>query len=178
MNNLCYSPPIFTVLGDDQIQIQMQTSHQTLAKAHYISCTVLQNHRTSIYSHKIGLIDLNEEIHFPNNDLPSLNLSDLIHPNIDKVTRKISIEDLIVEKIYPIYSDKSISLQCLQPKFILIDGKQKYCDQTTLSFQTFPEIIEIDGQKLSPHILPKRFSAKLNFANDDFRGISFFTKLK
>ena len=83
---------------------------------------------------------------------------------------------MIIEKNYPIYSDKLISLQCLKPKFILIDGKQKYCDLTTLSFQTIPEIIEIDGQKLSPHILPKRFSAKLNFANTDFRGISFFHK--
>ena len=176
LNNLCYSLPIFTVLGDNQIQIQIQISHQTLAKAHYVSCTVLHNHRTSIYSHKIGLIDINEEIHFPDNDLPSLNLTDLIHPDIDKVTRKISINDLIIEKIYPIYSEKLISLQCLKPKFILIDGKQKFCDLTTLSFQPFPEIIEIDGQKLSPHILPKRFSAKLNFANTDFRGISFFHK--
>ena len=57
-----------------------------------------------------------------------------------------------------------------------MDEKKKYCDFATLSFQTFPEIIEIDGQKLSPHILPKCFSAKLNFANDDFRGISFFHK--
>ena len=142
---MCYSLPIFTVLGDGEIQIQIQTSHQTLAKALYISCTVLQNQRTSIYSHKIGLIDHKEEIHFPNNDLPSLNLTDLIHPNIDKVTRKITIEDLIVEKIYPIYYDKSISLQCLKPKFILIDEKKKYCDFATLSFQNFPKIIEIDG---------------------------------
>ena len=40
LNNLCYSLPIFTVLGDDQIQIKIQTSHQTLAKAHYVSCTI------------------------------------------------------------------------------------------------------------------------------------------
>ena len=107
---MCYSLPIFRVLGDGEIQIQIQTSHQTLAKALYLSCTVLQNQRTSIYSHKIGLIDHKEEIHFPNNDLPTLNLTDWIPPNIDKVTRKITIEDLIVEKIYPIYYDKSISL--------------------------------------------------------------------
>ena len=59
-----------------------------------------------------------------------------------------------------------------------MDGKQKNCDLTTLSFQPIPETIEIDGQKLSPHILPKRFSAKLKFANTDFRGITFFHKTK
>ena len=70
LSNLCYSLPIFTVLGVGVIQIQVQTSHQTLAKALYISCTVLQNQRTSIYSHKIGLIDRKDELHFPDNDLP------------------------------------------------------------------------------------------------------------
>ena len=143
-----------------------------------MSCTILHNHRTSIYSHKIGLIDKNEEIHFPDNTLPSLNLTDLLHPDIDQTTRKISISDLILEKIYPIYSEKLISLQCLQPKFINVDGKKKFCDLSTLSFQPIPETIEIDGQKLSPHILPKRFSQKIKFANTDFRGITFFHKTK
>ena len=41
LSNLCYSLPIFTVIGLGVIQIQVQTSHQTLAKALYISCTVL-----------------------------------------------------------------------------------------------------------------------------------------
>ena len=59
-----------------------------------------------------------------------------------------------------------------------MDGKQKFCDLTTLSFQPIPETIEIDGQKLSPHILPKSFSAKLKFANTDFRGITFIHKTK
>ena len=156
LNNVCYSLPIFTVLDAHQIQIQVQLSHQTLTKAHYVSCTILQNGRTSIFSHQIGIIDKNEELHFPENSLPSINLTDLLHPKIDQTTRKIGISDLILDQLYPIYAEKLISLQCLQPKFIFVDNKKKFCDATTLSFQKIPEIIQIDGQSLTPHIIPKR----------------------
>ena len=70
LNNVCYSLPIFTVLDAHQIQIQVQLSHQTLAKAHYVSCTIPQNEWTSIFSHQISIIDKNEELHFPENSLP------------------------------------------------------------------------------------------------------------
>ena len=178
LNNVCYSLPIFTVLDAHQIQIQVQLSHQTLTKAHYVSCTILQNGRTSIFSHQIGIIDKNEELHFPENSLPSINLTDLLHPKIDQNTRKIGISDLILDQLYPIYAEKLISLQCLTPKFIFVDNKKKFCDTTTLSFQKIPEIIQIDGQTLTPHIIPKRFSEKLKFANTDFRGVTFFHRTK
>ena len=178
LNNICYSLPIFTVLDAHQIQIQVQLSHQTLTNAYYVSCTILQNGRTSIFSHQVGIIDKKEELHFPENSLPSINLTDLLHPKIDQNTRKIGISDLILDQLYPIYADKLISLQCLTPKFIFVDHKKKFCNPSTLSFQKIPEIITIDGKTLTPHILPKRFSEKLKFANTDFRGVTFFHRTK
>ena len=115
------------VLDAHQIQIQVQLSHQTLTKAYYVSCTILQNGRTSIFSHQVGIIDKKDELHFPENSLPSINLTDLLHPKIDQNTRKIGISDLILDQLYPIYADKLISLQCLTPKFIFVDYKKKFC---------------------------------------------------
>ena len=83
LNNICYSLPIFTVLDAHQIQIQVQLSHQTLTNAYYVSCTVLPNGRTSIFSHQVGIIDKKGELHFPENSLPSINLTDILHPKIE-----------------------------------------------------------------------------------------------
>ena len=69
MSNLCYSLQIFTIIDDETIQINVQTSQQSLTKAIYISCTVLPNQRTSIYSHQIAIIDNKKRLHFPDHDL-------------------------------------------------------------------------------------------------------------
>ena len=88
--------------------------------------------RTSIYSHQIAIIDDKKLLHFPDHDLPSLNLTDLLHPNIDRLTRPIQTKDLLVDSLYPIYNHQKISLQCLEPQFIELDGVKNFCDQGTL----------------------------------------------
>ena len=65
----------------------------------------------------------------------------------------------------------------------MFDTKIYFCGSqkeifSGLSFQKIPEIITIDGKTLTPHILPKRFSEKLKFANTDFRGLTFFHRTK
>jgi len=50
-SDTCLTAPIFTVISDSKIQITVQKALQSLAKAVFISCTVLQNDRTSIFSH-------------------------------------------------------------------------------------------------------------------------------
>ena len=57
LSNLCYSLPIFTIIDETTIQINVQTSQQSLAKAIYVSCTVMPNQRSSVYSHQIAIID-------------------------------------------------------------------------------------------------------------------------
>ena len=82
LGNTCYTLPIFNVMDQNTIQITVQTSTQSLARAIYISCTILANRRTSIFSHQIALIKDNI-LYFQEDKLPSLNLSQLIHPDID-----------------------------------------------------------------------------------------------
>ena len=78
-------------------------------KAVFISCTILENQRTSVYSHKVALIK-DGELHFQKDELASLNITQLIHPDIDEKTRKIKDSDLFAENLYPIYSGTKISL--------------------------------------------------------------------
>ena len=88
-------------------------------------------------------------MHFTDHDLPSLNLTDLLHPNIDRLTRPIQTKDLLVDSLYPIYNHQKISLQCLEPQFIELDGVKSFCDQGTLHFITFPQKIVIGSKTLS-----------------------------
>ena len=53
-SNTCYTLPIFNVLNEITIQITVQKAVQSLAKAMFISCTILNNMRTSVYSHQIS----------------------------------------------------------------------------------------------------------------------------
>ena len=126
---------------------------------------MLQNPRTSVYSYQIAIIDDKKELHFPNHDLASLNMSDLIHPNIDRITRPIKSEDLLVDKIFPIYNQQTISLQCLEPQYIVIDGNKWYCDFNTLSFISFPKKIVIGATTLSPYHVPIQFGSRFDFKN-------------
>ena len=63
----------------------MQKALQSLAKAVFISCTVLPNDRTFVYSHQIALVD-GPVLHFQEDQLPSIKIADLVHPSIDKMT--------------------------------------------------------------------------------------------
>ena len=75
-SNTCYTLPISNVIYDYTIQITVQS----LAKEMYISCTILNNQRTSIFSYEVALVEGNT-LHFQEDKLPSVNLSELIHPN-------------------------------------------------------------------------------------------------
>ena len=96
LSNTCYTLPIFNVMDHNTIQITVQKSVQSLARAMYTSCTILNNRRTSIFSHQVALIKDNT-LNFQEDKLPSVNLSELIHPNIDKVSRPILKSDLLAD---------------------------------------------------------------------------------
>jgi hypothetical protein len=78
---------------------------------------MLFNQRTSIFSHQVALIN-GATLHFQEDKLPSLNVSDLIHPQIDKISRPITKVDLLADIFPPIYSKDKISLQCLTPQLV------------------------------------------------------------
>ncbi len=130
-SDTCLTAPIFTVISDSKIQITVQKALQSLAKAVFISCTVLQNDRTSVYSHQIALVD-GPNLHFQEDQLPSIRATDLVHPSIDKMTRPISETDLLDGIFYPVYADNKVSLQCLEAKFVTINNKERHCDSTSL----------------------------------------------
>ena len=48
--SLCYSLPIFNSLDGNIVTVNVQTTKQSVEKGYYISCTILPNHRTSIYA--------------------------------------------------------------------------------------------------------------------------------
>ena len=50
-SDTCYTLPIFNILDKDTIQILVQKAVQSLARAVYIYCTIMNNERTSIFSH-------------------------------------------------------------------------------------------------------------------------------
>ena len=102
-SDTCYTLPIFNVIDDSTIQM-------------YISYT--------IFSHQVALVNGNT-LHFQEDKLPSLNVSDLIHPQIDKISRPITKVDLLADVFFPIYSKDKISLQCLNPQFVIIDNEKK-----------------------------------------------------
>ena len=70
----------FNLMDHNTIQITVQKTVLSLARAMYISCTILNNRRTSIFRHQVALIKDNT-LHFQEDKLHSLNLSELIHPN-------------------------------------------------------------------------------------------------
>jgi hypothetical protein len=110
---------------------------QTLSKAEYVSCTILANQQTSIYSHQLAILRDNK-LHFQMDSLPSVTLTQLKEPEIDARTRLISAKDELAQIFYPIYMNERVSLQCLAPKHIEIDGEARYCDQNSLQFGPFP----------------------------------------
>ena len=57
---------------------------------------------------------------------------------------------------------------------IVVDGEQRYCDQTTLNFVPFPKSILIGEQSVLKVAIPHHFSSKLDFLNSDMRSISIF----
>jgi hypothetical protein len=153
----------------------VQKAVQLLAKAMYVSCTILNNQRTSIFSHQVALVNGNT-LHFQEDKLPSLNVSDLIHPQIDKISRPITKVDLLADVFFPIYSKDKISLQCLIPQFVIIDDEEMYFDSMSLHFIQFPKQISANNISILAAHVPHHFSSKLDFMNTDFRSVSLFRK--
>ena len=174
---MCYTTPIFTVIENNSIQITVQKARQSLAKAVFVSCTVLANSRTSVFSHQIALVD-DATLHFQEDQLPSIQLSDHVHLSIDKSTRLISKADLLDGIFYPVYADDKVSLQCLDSQFVTINGKERYNDSQALHFIDFPESIEVKGKSIMAAHVPHHFSSKLDFMNSDFRSVSAFRETK
>ena len=146
---------------------------QTLSKAEYVSCTILPNQRTSIYSHQLAILR-DGKLHFQKEELPSVTLIQLKEPNIDARSRPVSTEDKLAEIFYPIYQNEKVSLQCMIPQRIEIDGENRYCDQTSLQFGPFPKEIKVNGEIVLALHIPHHFSMKLAWMVEDFTSITKF----
>ena len=174
--SICYSNPIFSVISSGIISASFTTSKQSLAKALYVSCTILSTHRTSIYSHNVAILDPEGILHFQQENLPSLKIQDLINPKmVESVTRALVPSDFISQQLYPIYSNEKISLHCLEPKIIQIDQKDVYCALSNLNFRPMPTNIIVNDKIILAATIPQHLAGKLDFINDDLRAISVFT---
>jgi hypothetical protein len=169
----CYTLPIFSILNATSIQVSVQTAQQSLAPAVYISCTLQPNLRTSVFSHQIALLD-GDKLNFQADQLPSITFAQLINPSIDQTTRSLLDTDMIFGELYLIYSGLKVSLQCIHPQMITIDGTKRYCDRTSLNFVDFPEQITVGKKDVLKVSIPHHFSSKLDFLNTDLRSVSIF----
>ena len=173
----CFSNPIFTIVKEGTITASVTTLKQSLAKAVYISCTILPTHRTSIYSHTIAILNPQGELHFQQDKLPSLKLQDLVNPKkVEIQTRNLIPSDFVSEEFYPIYSYDKISLHCMVPKIIQIDGQDVYCALNNLNFRIMPTSITVNDKIILTETIPAHLATKLDFMNDDLRAISVFTQ--
>jgi hypothetical protein len=155
-NRICYSLPAFSH-HNDKIQLSVQQSKLVLSPALYISCTLLANRRTSIFSHQIA-VNRHGILHFQNSVLPSVHTKDLLNPNIvDIQSREIGKNDLIAGILFPIYSDSKVSFQCDIGQTIKIDEFLTHCDQRSLHFVDFPRKISVNGQDILPGFKPHYF---------------------
>ena len=174
--SLCYSLPIFSSLDKTLVSVTVQSTQQSLAKGFYISCTILPNQRTSVYSHKMAILE-NDKLHFKQEGLSSITFSELKHPNIDQLTRPINAEDKLVNRFYPIYNANKVSLQCLSPVSIIVDNQTIWCDDKTLQFIDFPHEIIIAGETILSVHVPQHFSMKMAEMTHDFEVLSKFQPL-
>ena len=173
-SSTCYSLPIFNSINHTSIQISVTTAKQSLARAAYISCTILPGDRTSIFSHQIALLNSKDQLDFQADQLPSIDIAQLVHPDIDQITRPLRPSDFIAELFFPLYSHEKISLQCLKPTMVEINLKPQYCDKTTLNFIDFPSKISVNNREILTEHIPHHFSSKLDFMSTDLRSVSLF----
>ena len=114
-------------------------------------------------------------MHFQEDNLPSVTFTQLKEPQIDARTRLISDEDKLAQIFYPIYMNERVSLQCLTPQHIVVDGEARYCDPHSLQFGPFPWEIKVDGKTvLAIHIPHIPQHLKLAYMAEDFTSISLF----
>ena len=174
--SLCYSLPIFSSMDKSLVAVSVQSTQQSLARGYFVSCTILPNHRTSIYSHTMAIYE-NDQLHFKKQGLASVSFSDLKRPDIDSLSRPIQEEDKLVNLFYPIYNGKKVSLQCLEPTAIIVDGENMYCNDVSLQFIPFPQTITVNGKTILSVHLPQHFSMKISKMTHDFEIMSKFQPL-
>ena len=174
--SLCYSLPIFSSINGNIVAVNVQSTKQSLAKGYYISCTILPNQRTSIYSHQMAILD-NNMLHFKEEGLASLSFADLKNPKVDFLTRNIVSEDKLVDQFYPIYSGQKVSLQCLDSVHITVDQQKMWCDQKSIQFIDFPRKITINGKTILTVHIPQHFSMKMAQMTHDFEVLTQFSNI-
>ena len=138
------------------VAVNVQSTQQSLAKGYYISCTILPNHCTSVYSHTMAIFE-DDLLHFKKEGLASVSFSDLKRPNIDLLSRPIHAEDKLVNLFYPIYNGMKVSLQCLDPIAIIVDNEKMWCNDKSLQFIPFPQEITVDGKTILSVHVPQHF---------------------
>ena len=69
---------------------------------------------------------------------------------------------------YPIYNGKKVSLQCLEPTAVIVDGENMYCDDVSLQFIPFPQEITVNGKTILSVHLPQHFSIITSKMTDNF----------
>ena len=162
-NLQCYVNPIYKI-SNQTLSVTVQMQQQHLQQAFYVSCSLLSSTRTSKFSHKIAVLN-NTNLIFQDKTLPTIDLEFLQNPQIDIATRAVLQADLISSLIYPIYKDSSVSLQCLKPGIIEVDGNKMHCDSSTLHFIPLPETISIEGvpilTTILSHYLAQRITTKM-----------------
>jgi hypothetical protein len=80
----------------------------------------------------------------------------------------------LAQIFYPIYMNEKVSLQCMTPQRVEIDGEDRYCDQTSLQFGPFPQEIKVDDKVVLALHIPHHFSMKLAWMAEDFSSITLF----
>jgi hypothetical protein len=119
----------------------------------------------------------NDRLHFKKEGLASVSFSDLKRPNIDSLSRPIHAEDKLVNLFYPIYNGRKVSLQCLNPIAIIVDGENEWCNDISLQFIPFPQTITVNGKTILSVHLPQHFSMKMAEITHDFEIMSQFQPL-
>ena len=63
---------------------------------------------------------------------------------VDIKTKLVSKSDLIIDTLYPIFTQDKVSYQCTTPITITLDDQPYYCNTNTLQFVPFPTIIKLN----------------------------------
>ena len=173
IRNFCYENPHFKVLNASSITATFQKSFQTLKRAIYVTCTISAQGYTSAYSNNFGLLQKDDTILFRDNSLKSLKRSELLHPKIDKIKKKIDKNECLLQELCPIFSGNQVSFQCQNVTYILIDNVRHTCGPTILNFQPFPAQIVIHNKNVNFRE-SQHFSLKLDEFANNHKQISLF----
>ena len=88
-------------------------------------------------------------------NLPAIKADSIFTAQIDKLTRKISSNDVFDTDIFPIYFQNKMSLQCLTPRLLMIDGNGYHSTKSKQDFFPKPTKIVHDGRQIFGHTIDK-----------------------